>query len=1387
MEFNYNVHRDAYATIAGFVLQVDLTLLRWLNLDDSETLELECGEDVDTVGDDIRASVSQKTRLFEQVKRQQANITLRSPISLEALANFADHRSSNPEWRLRFRLVTTAKIGRELRWQGDLEGIALWEAIRAGDLSEEAREVAAQQIRALLQQSKAPEPISVATWQIFQAVVQSNAEFNDFIEDFEWSTSSEDYLAIEARARAGIIQAGFATDDEQAGALADRLFGFLFRTLSQAGPKRLTRAQLLAEVSRSTQSQSDLSMVVFIRSELGELRVRMAEAESRISRLENTSNTTQEALASLAGQVGAIVEFAQPSFVHDVPDLVLPSIPRVNTVGSVIEAFEQTTTICLLGEPGSGKTQLCLLVGNSNPRPLVWVDVPRGATPAQACFAIDSTLRLLSGGRTGPILSKMYQEICGALNDSLVVLDNLPRFLQGDLLSRRIELLSRYLGPVNGKLLTTSYYPFPKRTSEQVAAVELQAPRFDEGETPELLIAYGAPTVLASKLTTLIHTATQGLPALVIAVARYLASKDWVFDGNEFEAIVKAEFAHAERTDARELLRLTIPDEGTRELLYRLTLVIGVISREEVERVARINRPISLPLEKMERLTGLWLQPFVGDKYTISPLVDPAVSNLLEERTRRGVYAILAVSIMARGTIYPLDAVTCIHYFTLAGLFSEAAFVLASALTALIDAEPDLIEDSMVLASVWIADIPDQIDINLRLHIRGLQIVAMDNRGRSIDFLLSKLDQELDSGGANTWGGAVAVSFLAIRLCKKHPVIANRYLLKYLQRPESVVFPDGKPVSMGETPLIGILWATAQYAGSDEEVESWIQTVEQLTPHQIEELDASPLKEESASVLCDGIWLRDYRKAPGNRDWSRVEALLLRVEAVGIERGLKTLEASAIRTRIMILAEWRHDMDAAVQLALSSLPRFNSGGDAFLITEVTGRQLAYAERKSEAIEWLERANAYTISEHELWRRNVMITLAEFVGTDDSARAVTLTHEAVLLSRSALIGERLAESCAEEGIARWNANDRTGAFDSLQLAVRETLAAESDATTWKELFLSLFRVAVYYGSIAHKSRPPVGIDAPTQGMFLGTDGLDTTRFNPAQKSYIQIWMAMFGEGLRRYSDVEVWLQAAMQFAEIYPAARSIYTYAGFWVAYPLRRDNFSEAMRFTVLMADANPNSAALSDQAGVAVQEVVVPEELVAARGPAAMIIGLVPAALRLVLLRLQGSSDEDLVSKIIAIENGLSGRPELNLISQALRDAVLSTMSATDCYLRAGRLIPERNTAAGMIYMVGSAFKARVTDALVPQTWLGQHLARFFAEFPSVQDELLFPFLETYWRRQVIASGHEFRSAASFTLRLIGESGTTSSGSRTKALLRNMDLCLPTTLSNESRSWLSS
>jgi hypothetical protein len=68
MSFATNSRRDASATIAGFVFQVNVTILRWLELRDDEHLELECGEDIDTVQSGPNGGTSAETRLLEQIK-----------------------------------------------------------------------------------------------------------------------------------------------------------------------------------------------------------------------------------------------------------------------------------------------------------------------------------------------------------------------------------------------------------------------------------------------------------------------------------------------------------------------------------------------------------------------------------------------------------------------------------------------------------------------------------------------------------------------------------------------------------------------------------------------------------------------------------------------------------------------------------------------------------------------------------------------------------------------------------------------------------------------------------------------------------------------------------------------------------------------------------------------------------------------------------------------------------------------------------------------------------------------------------------------------------------------------------------------------------------------
>ena len=82
MSINTIPRRDAQATFAGFVYQVNVTILRWLELIPGQHLELEAGEDIDLVQQGSTKSEDEKQRLLEQLKQEGRSITLRNEGSL---------------------------------------------------------------------------------------------------------------------------------------------------------------------------------------------------------------------------------------------------------------------------------------------------------------------------------------------------------------------------------------------------------------------------------------------------------------------------------------------------------------------------------------------------------------------------------------------------------------------------------------------------------------------------------------------------------------------------------------------------------------------------------------------------------------------------------------------------------------------------------------------------------------------------------------------------------------------------------------------------------------------------------------------------------------------------------------------------------------------------------------------------------------------------------------------------------------------------------------------------------------------------------------------------------------------------------------------------------
>ena len=253
--------RDAHATFAGFVFQVNVTVLRWLNLKEDQLLELEAGEDIDLIQRAAASSGSQAKRILEQVKQlRQQRLTLKIGDALEAVANFCEHRKANTGAQLAFRFLTTTSIGRERGWPGTATAIQTWEKIRTGQLEGVERAEAIDAIHEFLVNCRRPSAVSKNSWESLRKVLSqpNQVELADIIASFEWAKGSGDHVRIESEVLALLEKSDPPRSPEIARRVYQDLFAFVFRLLSTSGTKQLTTDTLTAETKASTLTSDDL-------------------------------------------------------------------------------------------------------------------------------------------------------------------------------------------------------------------------------------------------------------------------------------------------------------------------------------------------------------------------------------------------------------------------------------------------------------------------------------------------------------------------------------------------------------------------------------------------------------------------------------------------------------------------------------------------------------------------------------------------------------------------------------------------------------------------------------------------------------------------------------------------------------------------------------------------------------------------------------------------------------------------------------------------------------------------------------------------------------------------------------------------------------------------
>lgn len=726
---------------------------------------------------------------------------------------------------------------------------------------------------------------------------------------------------------------------------------YVFRLLCQRGKRILTCALLSGECSRAAKEKRDEELIQLIRSHMEETSARFDAVESTIAMQAGELATMQQAVQVLNRSMGLSAAFAiaAATFSTEVPEPVKPWVCRARVLKEVQEKLKSHGIAALVSEPGSGKTQLLLLVRDVAARPLAWLNIPRDSSEAQACILLDAFIRSLSTSIAEQSFRDSLNEASERLRDTIVIIEDLPRVFPSGRLATRIEQLVEVITKVDGQLLISSYYRLPATMEERLGDIHCNIPRFDSEDVVELLQASGAPDHLRSEKTaTFLVTVTQGLPVLAVAAVRFFASQSWRFTLSELEPIFRGDFAEAPRRDAQELLRVTIPDARERELIIRMSLAVGPFTSMDVAKVAKVPSAIPLPGEIVRRTTGVWLQRVGHDQYLCSPLITARLAESLDPITRRGVHFVLGTRILSRGTVTPINAFAAVSHFILSEITTYAVLVTLNMLSAYMNLDEPF-TDEFGFSRLWPKPLDRaEVDLNLELLLRCMQITVAARLGRDIEPQLVLFDALLNEAGYAGWGVAIASGTLAIHLVWKFSALANKYLVYAVKAFPSARLPDGSSLPSGNYPLEIVALMSAHTCKSDADVDRWLTTLRQFSRAQLQVLAASELAEDNVPLVCDGVWSRELQKPQIERNWAQVKAKLKDVEEAGKAHDFPLLEAAAIRSRITVQAEFEGRIDDAMQVSDQALRVSVDDAARFLLLEVTGRQLVTADRRKRA-------------------------------------------------------------------------------------------------------------------------------------------------------------------------------------------------------------------------------------------------------------------------------------------------------------------------------------------------------------------------------------------------------------------------------------------------------
>src|SRR5713101_794080 len=546
-------------------------------------------------------------------------------------------------------------------------------------------------------------------------------------------------------------------------------------------------------------------------------------------------------LVDIAEQVSRVLESSRvqaltlstPLPIFEPPPVGEKLSPRTETVGQLKHELDRLTWLALTGSSGTGKSYLALLVAARYARCPVWLRF-RDLDVGQAAAMLDAVFLRLSGGMVPPRHHELYAAACRQFGaNALVVLDDVPALLGGDALVQRLELLVGACSETGVKLITTSVHrlPGPLQRMARGRVTQGDAPPLTDLEALEILQSFTAPPWLLADLVKVrfLNVVARHHPALFTAVALFLEAHGWQWADQQFEDLLLGRFAEDVNDETMRRLLATVADRPSRNLLYRLNLVIGAFDMEAVRVLAAVEPPVPELRERLTALTGLWVQRDTGEQMRVSPLIHTLGSEDLTGEVKRGCHSALAELLLQSGTLAPYDLEIVVTHLVAAQEHERAALSLTWGLSQLHDTLKTGKMDACQAKNLglhgifWGVPFSDSVSLNTRLLLRAQQLRIAETLSRDISFVIADLSRLIDEAGeAEATGLAAAAVFATPVLAREDFDASCRCLTKAVHALPLATLSDGSPLELPPDLTPGLLlWMNFSGARTKAHVLRW--------------------------------------------------------------------------------------------------------------------------------------------------------------------------------------------------------------------------------------------------------------------------------------------------------------------------------------------------------------------------------------------------------------------------------------------------------------------------------------------------------------------------------------------------------------------------------------